>query len=100
LVVASLLRLAGHGEHDDAGYIEPALKASPLGRDCLQFAECALVERQWATPLELERWREEANRQVEEAVATVQREPAPDPNEEVWCALSISRLADSYFPHP
>src|SRR5271156_1840791 len=35
LVIAELLRLCGHGEHDDAGYIVPALKNSPRGRDCL-----------------------------------------------------------------
>ena len=31
LVVARLLRLCGHGEHDDAGYIDPKLKQSPSG---------------------------------------------------------------------
>src|SRR5438874_5462572 len=39
MVVARLLRLCGHGEHDDAGYIDPKLKASPAGRDCLAVAE-------------------------------------------------------------
>src|SRR5882672_1652855 len=39
LVVAQLLRLCGHGEHDDAGYVDPALKNSPLGRDCLKVSE-------------------------------------------------------------
>ena len=96
LVVASLLRLAGHGEHDDAGYVDLALKESPLGRDCLKVAECLLIERGWATPVALEAWREDAVRQVEEAVATVQREPAPDPNAETWCALSTPHLADTF----
>ena len=43
-----LLRLCGHGEHDDAAYVDPALKASPLGRDCLKVAESQLLQRQWA----------------------------------------------------
>jgi hypothetical protein len=30
LVVARLLRLCGHGEHDDAPYIDPKLKQSQL----------------------------------------------------------------------
>src|SRR5262249_40779288 len=30
MVVAKLLRLCGHGEHDDASYVAPKLKASPL----------------------------------------------------------------------
>src|SRR4030095_6335922 len=32
LIVARLLRLCGHGEHDDAHYIDPRLKQSPVGR--------------------------------------------------------------------
>ena len=36
LIIASLLRLSGHGEHDDGNYVDPKLKASPLGQDCLQ----------------------------------------------------------------
>src|SRR5208282_2007621 len=36
MIVAKLLRLCGHGEHDDASYIDPKLKASPAGRDCLK----------------------------------------------------------------
>src|SRR6185369_11437429 len=39
MVVARLLRLCGHGEHDDANYVDTKLKASPLGRDCLRVAE-------------------------------------------------------------
>jgi len=96
LIVANLLRLAGHGEHDDASYISEALKESALGRDCLKLAECALIERGWASATDLECWREETLRQVEEAVATVQREPAPDPNEENWCALSTPHLDDTF----
>jgi len=96
LVVANLLRLAGHGEHDDASYIGAALKDSPVGRDCLHVAECTLLERGWATAADLERWREDTLRQVEEAVATVQREPAPDPDEEKWCALSTPHLDDTF----
>ncbi|MEI6561627.1 MAG: thiamine pyrophosphate-dependent dehydrogenase E1 component subunit alpha [Verrucomicrobiota bacterium] len=96
LVVATLLRLAGHGEHDDASYIDAPLKESALGRDCLNRAECMLMERGWASATDLECWREETLRQVEEAVATVQREPAPDPNEEKWCALSTPHLDDTF----
>jgi hypothetical protein len=44
----------------------------------------------------LEARREATIQQVEEAVATVQREPAPDPAEETWCALSSRELDDTY----
>lgn len=96
LIIAQLLRLAGHGEHDDASYIDPLLKQSSVGRDCLKVAEEALLQRDWASCEDLVHWREGAVQQIEEAVATVRREPAPDPNTENWCALASSHLIDSY----
>lgn len=94
LVVANLLRLCGHGEHDDASYIDPALRTSPLGRDCIRVAESKLLARGWATATEIEQWWAEARTLVEETVARVQREPAPDPYTEEWCALSCKQLSD------
>ncbi len=47
LVVANLLRLCGHGEHDDSNYIDPELKNSTLGRDCLQLAEELLLQKKF-----------------------------------------------------
>src|SRR2546425_1630439 len=79
LVVARLLRLCGHGEHDDSSYVDPKLKQSPIGRDCLKVAEEQLLQQCWADASAIEAWRSEAAQIVEEAVATVQREPAPDP---------------------
>lgn len=98
LVVASLLRLCGHGEHDDASYIDPKLKASPLGRDCLEVAENLMLERHWATPASLAGKRAVFLSQVEEAVAQVQREPAPDPYQEGWQALSTPSMSETPAP--
>jgi acetoin:2,6-dichlorophenolindophenol oxidoreductase subunit alpha len=96
LVVASILRLGGHGEHDDAHYVAEALKRSKAGADCLKVTEQFILEQGLATAVELERWRANAVHQVEEAVAKAQREPAPDPDAEDWCALSTRRLGDGY----
>lgn len=96
LIVATLLRLSGHGEHDDSSYIDPKLKQSPMGRDCLHLAEAFLLQEGWADPATLAAWHSETQRLVEEAVATVQREPAPNPDEEDWCALASRRLADGF----
>ena len=96
LVVASLLRLCGHGEHDDASYIEQKLKNSPLGRDCLKIAEENLLRQQWADAAQLALWRSEAVREVEETVAQVQREPAPDPFTEEWRAISSRHLSETH----
>jgi pyruvate dehydrogenase E1 component alpha subunit/2-oxoisovalerate dehydrogenase E1 component alpha subunit len=96
LVVARLLRLCGHGEHDDANYIDPALKQSPLGRDCLKVAEEQMIGQDWIDAKTLEGWRAEAVARVEEAIATVQHEPAPDPYQETWCALVSKHLSEPY----
>jgi pyruvate dehydrogenase E1 component alpha subunit/2-oxoisovalerate dehydrogenase E1 component alpha subunit len=92
LVVADLLRLCGHGEHDDASYIDPKLKNSPLGRDCLKVAEDFLVEEKIADAAQLAVWRSETIREIEDAVAIVQREPSPDPFAEKWRALAEENL--------
>lgn len=96
MVVASLLRLCGHGEHDDAGYIDSRLKRSPVGRDCLGVAENHLLESRWADDKNLEDWRSEASTRIEEAVARVQREAGPDPYKEDWYALSSKYLNEGH----
>ena len=58
-----LLRLCGHGEHDDASYIDPKLKNSPIGRDCLKVAEEFLLQQKWADAAQLAVWRSEAVRE-------------------------------------
>jgi pyruvate dehydrogenase E1 component alpha subunit/2-oxoisovalerate dehydrogenase E1 component alpha subunit len=97
LVVASLLRLVGHGEHDDASYIDPALRESALGRDCLLLAEKHIVASRWADTDALLGWRDQAEQQVDEAIATTMREPLPDPNEENWCALASPQFKDGFL---
>ncbi|MEI7533356.1 MAG: thiamine pyrophosphate-dependent dehydrogenase E1 component subunit alpha [Verrucomicrobiae bacterium] len=92
LVVATLLRLCGHGEHDDASYIAPEQKNSKLGRDCLKVAEDFLLKKEFADAAQIAVWRSEAIREIDEAVAQAQREPAPDPYEEKWSALSSEHL--------
>jgi TPP-dependent pyruvate/acetoin dehydrogenase alpha subunit len=99
LVVAKLLRLCGHGEHDDASYISAKLKCSEIGRDCLEVAREELVENEWGTPAEIEQWQAAASGQIEEAVNVAQREAAPDPSQETWCALSSRHLAEGVSPN-
>jgi pyruvate dehydrogenase E1 component alpha subunit/2-oxoisovalerate dehydrogenase E1 component alpha subunit len=94
LVVAQLLRLCGHGEHDDASYIDPKLKNSPLGRDCLKVARDILLRQKWTDSDQIAVWHNEAIHEIEEAVAQVQREPAPDPFAEKWTAISTEHLIE------
>ncbi len=92
LVVASLLRLCGHGEHDDAQYIEPNLKQSPIGRECVEEAEKFLIQEELADGAAIKVWRSQIAQSIDEAVAIVQRETGPDPYKEDWCALATRHL--------
>jgi pyruvate dehydrogenase E1 component alpha subunit/2-oxoisovalerate dehydrogenase E1 component alpha subunit len=96
LVIANLLRLCGHGEHDDAGYIDPELKSSPLGRDCLKVAEEYLLQQNWTESAQLAVWRSHIIQEIEEAVAQVQREPSPDPFSEEWRAIASEHLSETH----
>lgn len=94
LVIAKLLRLCGHGEHDDSSYIDPKLRTDPCGRDCLKVAEDHLLEQKWADAKTIEGWRKEFLQSIEEAVAKVQREAGPDPFKEDWRAISSQHLVE------
>ncbi len=96
LVVAELLRLCGHGEHDDAHYITAQLKHSHLGRDCLKVAEEQLLRQGWADAAGIRKFRQEAALEIEQAVALVQREAGPDPFKENWCALASRHLSERF----
>ena len=94
MVVADLLRLVGHGEHDDAHYVNHALKVSPIGRDCLDVARTQIGAAGWMTPSQIDTLREQLQAEVESAFATALREPLPDPNLEDWRALATESLAE------
>jgi TPP-dependent pyruvate/acetoin dehydrogenase alpha subunit len=94
MVVANLLRLCGHGEHDDAHYILAKLKSSPIGRDCLKAAEEEMHRRNWTDAKTIAAWRAECVQKIEETIALVQREPGPDPFKETWCAMASKHLSE------
>ncbi|MDD5201284.1 MAG: thiamine pyrophosphate-dependent dehydrogenase E1 component subunit alpha [Terrimicrobiaceae bacterium] len=96
LIVADLLRLVGHGEHDDARYIDPELRRKNIGRDCLAVAGAFVIERGWATAEELAAWRDEVDTEVDDTANRVMREPEPDPAEEDWCAISTRSIEDNF----
>jgi pyruvate dehydrogenase E1 component alpha subunit/2-oxoisovalerate dehydrogenase E1 component alpha subunit len=98
LVIASLLRLVGHGEHDDASYVDPKLRASPAFQDCLPLAEQRLIAEGWADAAALQAMQDDAQRHTEETVATAMREALPDPNTEDWCALASRHLSEGSSP--
>lgn len=94
MIVGTLLRLTGHGEHDDASYIPDEQKKSKLGRDCLMLAEQRLVEKDWARKSDIRDWRAQCLAEVDAAMAQASKEPVPDPYRENWRALSTSDLVE------
>jgi acetoin:2,6-dichlorophenolindophenol oxidoreductase subunit alpha len=94
LVVASVLRLSGHGEHDDASYITADIKREHFARDCFKVAEETILKQKLADRATLDAWRAKAVAEVEEAVATARQEAAPQADEEDWCAISDRGLVD------
>src|ERR1700736_6615690 len=94
LVVASVLRLSGHGEHDDASYVTDEIKRQPFAQDCLKLAEKKTVDLELADAATLKSWKEDAAKQVDEAIAIAQQEPAPDAANEDWSAISTRELLD------
>ena len=67
-----------------------------FGRDCLTVAADHIIKEGWATADALRQTRQECQQRVEEAVAMVQREPAPDPYKETWCALASRHLSEGF----
>src|SRR5919108_1774724 len=88
LVIASTLRLSGHGEHDDASYVTNEIKRQPFAQDCLKLAEKKIVDVGLADAATLQSWKDDAAKQVDEAIATAQQEPAPEGEKEDWRAIS------------
>ncbi|MEO8205623.1 MAG: thiamine pyrophosphate-dependent dehydrogenase E1 component subunit alpha [Chthoniobacterales bacterium] len=97
MVVANLLRLVGHGEHDDFIYIDPLLKQAPVGRDCIAVCEQHILDQGWATKEEIQTWKNEIIQEVATTATRVQREPLPNPDEEEWTAISTPSLREHFI---
>ena len=97
MVVANLLRLVGHGEHDDASYVDEALRQTEVGRDCLTVGAEKLTQSGLAEAEEITEWKKEAQAEVDAALNTAQRERGPDPSEEDWQAISTDRLLEGHL---
>ncbi|MGB1258988.1 MAG: thiamine pyrophosphate-dependent dehydrogenase E1 component subunit alpha [Akkermansiaceae bacterium] len=94
LVVASMLRLTGHGEHDDASYVDPALRESNMGRDSIEVGRKQILDCGFASEEGILTWEQEAAETVQEAVAIAQKESGPDPYRDDWAAYSNPTNSD------
>jgi len=96
LVVGNLLRLAGHGEHDDAAYIPDHLKQSHIGRDCLKVARAQLLEHGWAEEASFANTEQDIVTLIDAAVDKASAEELPNPFTETWTAISSEHLTDGF----
>src|ERR1043166_1322158 len=94
LVVAETLRLAGHGEHDDASYVTEEIKREPFAQDALQRTEKFILDEGLLDREALKQMRAEIATEVDKAVATAQQEDPPQASDEDWCALTTRQLVD------
>ncbi len=94
LVVGKLLRLSGHGEHDDASYVPDSVKAGRYGRDCIPVAREQILSEGWATEEFLSELEREVQQSVEDNVSQAQGEDAPDPSRDDWRAMATASLIE------
>lgn len=94
MVVGKMLRLSGHGEHDDASYVSDSLKKDHFGRDCLEVARQRVLAENWMSPEDVKSTAAELQAEVDATVAQVQHEELPSPVGEKWEALSTSSLIE------
>jgi pyruvate dehydrogenase E1 component alpha subunit/2-oxoisovalerate dehydrogenase E1 component alpha subunit len=95
MVVAEVLRLAGHGEHDDASYVPQEMKGQPFAQDPVPRTEKFILDNGLMTRDALQQMRAEIAKQVDEDVATAQQEDAPQAHEEDWRPMSTNVLIDN-----
>lgn len=96
LVVASTLRMCGHGEHDDAVYISQDLKDAHV--DCLQVAKERLMAEGLLDAHDLTTLERRIQEEIDAGVAAAQADPDPDPEREDWFALSERWLTEGLRP--
>lgn len=96
MVVGNLLRLGGHGEHDDATYIPPAMRKTEAGRDCLVHAEQIMRNQGWLNDEDFARIRTDAIGDIDKAFSQTAHEPAPDPYKEAWSPFATPELAQGW----
>lgn len=92
LIVAELLRLCGHGEHDDAHYVTDDMKQSKVGKDCMEQARSLLISQYGFSMEELQAWEAATLKGINQSINTVKQEGGPDPYTHNWNPLATREL--------
>ena len=86
LVSAKLVRICGHGEHDDATYADPELVAS-VG-DCLAKAVTVLESDGTLNQAQLATYEADVKAAIDAGGDQALSEPIPDPHTETWQCMA------------
>ncbi|HZT32114.1 MAG TPA: thiamine pyrophosphate-dependent dehydrogenase E1 component subunit alpha [Bryobacteraceae bacterium] len=81
LIECKTFRMTGHSAHDAAEYVPKHLWEEWGRKDPIDRLERLMGERGWADASDLEEWRNEVRREVDEAVRWAENSPFPDPSE-------------------
>ncbi len=92
MVVATLMRLQGHGTHDDASYIPTELKERFT--DCLESTPKRMIEDGIIDQAGVDEMWASVKEQISTAYEAIRNDPTPDPKMEDWSALSMSDLTE------
>ena len=92
MVVANLLRLTGHGEHDDAAYMDPSVRTGAFSGDCVKLARQTILDHKWLSQAELDAARAKCAAEVDAAFATAASDAPPNAAQADWSPLSTRRL--------
>lgn len=90
MVVATLLRLQGHGTHDDASYVPADLRAR--FPDCMDACPKKLIADRIIDQAGVDAMWAAVKDEISQAFEVIRNEPAPNPDDEEWTAWSMGDL--------
>jgi pyruvate dehydrogenase E1 component alpha subunit/2-oxoisovalerate dehydrogenase E1 component alpha subunit len=92
MVVATLLRLQGHGTHDDASYVPEEMKSKYS--DCVETTPARMIADGIIEQSEVDAMWSSVKDDINAAYERVRNDPTPDPKTEDWTAYSMADLTD------
>lgn len=81
LLECKTFRMTGHSAHDPGDYVPKHLWEEWAKKDPIERAERLMLDRGWAEASDLEEWRAEVRREVDEAILWAENSPFPDASE-------------------
>jgi pyruvate dehydrogenase E1 component alpha subunit len=78
LIECKTFRMTGHSAHDPGDYVPRHLWEEWAKKDPIKRLERVMLDRGWAEPSDLEEWRADVAREVDDAILWAENSPFPD----------------------